>query len=302
MPPVYHPGELAVQARAGQRDMADRVGKSVGSVIPPAVQAFLRSQPMAITSTRDADGQLWASLLTGVPGFMQAVDPHTVRIDARATLGDPLAGNLTAGSQIGMLVIDFATRRRMRLNGSVEVQPDGALHIHARQVYANCPKYIQARKWEHRDVESSTAPAIRRESVLTVQQQRWIRKADTFFIASGHPEGGLDASHRGGNSEFVHVLNERLLVWPDYSGNMMFQTLGNIATDPRAGLLFIDFESGSTLQLTGRARIIWDAHRVAEFAGAERIIEFDIDEVMERTAAIPLRWQFIDFSPFNPSQ
>ena len=57
---------------------------------------------------------------------------------------------------------------------------------------------------------------------------------------------------------------------------MMFQTLGNIVTDPHVGLLFIDFECGSTLQLTGRARIIWDANRVANFAGAERIIEFDM--------------------------
>ena len=55
---------------------------------------------------------------------------------------------------------------------------------------------------------------------------------------------------------------------------MMFQTLGNIAADPHAGLLFIDFENGSTLQLTGRARLIWDTDRMAEFPGAERIIEF----------------------------
>ncbi len=300
MPPVYHPGELAIQARAGQRDMADRVGKSIGSAIPPAAQKFLRSQPMAIIATRDADGRLWASSLTGAPGFMQARDQQTLRIDTSRALGDPLGENLAVGGRVGMLVIDFSTRRRMRLNGSAEVQSDGALHIHARQVYANCPKYIQARRWEKRDLPPGTAPTVTHGPSLTEQQQRWISEADTFFIASGHPDGGLDASHRGGKPGFVRVLNERLLVWPDYSGNMMFQTLGNIMTDPHSGLLFIDFESGSALQLTGRARIIWDTHRVVEFAGAERIIEFDIDEVVELTAAIPLHWRFIDFSPFNP--
>lgn len=302
MSPVFHSGELAVQARAGQRDMADRVGKSIGSTIPPTARTFLRSQPMAILGSIDPAGRLWASSLTGDPGFMQPLDSQTVRIDAHPTPGDPLAENLAVGGLIGMLVIDFATRRRMRVNGEAETLPDGVILVHAHQVYSNCPKYIQAREWENRNVEPGTAPTIRREPYLTKQQQRWIRKADTFFIASGHPDGGLDASHRGGSPGFVRVVDERLLVWPDYSGNMMFQTLGNIVTDPHTGLLFIDFGSGSTLQLTGRARIIWDAHRVAEFAGAERMIEFDIDEVVELTAAIPLRWRFIEFSPFNASK
>ena len=73
MAPVYHSGELAIQARAGQRDMADRVGKSIRSTIPPAAQEFLRSQPMAILGTMDPAGRLWASMLTGAPGFMQPV-------------------------------------------------------------------------------------------------------------------------------------------------------------------------------------------------------------------------------------
>jgi predicted pyridoxine 5'-phosphate oxidase superfamily flavin-nucleotide-binding protein len=86
-------------------------------------------------------------------------------------------------------------------------------------------------------------PATRTES--NGKQQRLIREADTFFIASSHRDGGADASHRGGNPGFVHVLNETKLIWPDYSGNGMFQTLGNLAIDPRAGLLFMDFESGA---------------------------------------------------------
>jgi uncharacterized protein len=300
MVPVYHSGELAIQARAGRRDMADRVGKSIRSTIPPAAQEFLRSQPMAILGSIDPAGRLWTSMLTGAPGFMQPVDVSTVRIDTSPALGDPLAENLASAGRVGMLVIDLATRRRMRLNGMAETQSDGFIQIHARQVYANCPKYIQVREWENRNTKPSTARTVRRELSLTERQQRWIGEADTFFIASGHPDGGLDASHRGGNPGFVRVLNPRLIVWPDYAGNMMFQTLGNIAADPHAGLLFIDFENGSTLQLTGRARLIWDTDRMAEFPGAERIIEFDIDEVVEVTATIPLRWRFIEFSPFNP--
>lgn len=302
MTSVYHPGELEVQARAGVHDMASRVGKSILSTIPLAAQEFLHRQPMTIVGTLDANGRVWASLLTGDPGFMQALDERTVRINARPAPGDPLNENLKVTDQMGMIVIEFATRRRMRLNGRAEVQSDGVIYIHARQVYSNCPKYIQAREWEMKSGESGEDQSVRHDCSLTERQQRWIREADTFLIASSHPEGGADASHRGGNPGFVRVLNENLLGWPDYSGNMMFQTLGNVAANPHAGLLFIDFEAGSTLQLTGSARIIWDPERAAGFAGAERIIEFCIDEVVELAGVSALRWRFTAYSPFNPAQ
>jgi predicted pyridoxine 5'-phosphate oxidase superfamily flavin-nucleotide-binding protein len=244
---------------------------------------------------------VWASLLTGIPGLAQAVNERTVRIDARPAAGDPLGDNLTANSQVGLIAIDFATRRRMRLNGRAEVGSDGAITIHTQQVYANCPKYIQARRWRGQALETSSTPVVQRQSTLAQNHQQWIREADTFFIASHHPEGGADASHRGGRPGFVRVLNDHRLVWPDYPGNTMFQSLGNIAVNPQAGLLFIDFKRGSTLQLTGRARFLWDPERIAELAGAERLVEFDVDEVLEIDGAHSLEWRFLDYSPENPS-
>ncbi len=299
---IYHPGELIVQARAGRRQMANRIGKSIRTAIPPAAQEFLRRQPMAIIGSLDGDGRRWASFLSNHPGFMQAVDNQTVRIDAHPTTGDPLAENLATGGQVGMTVIDFVTRHRMRLNGRVEIQKDGAIHLFVQQVYANCPKYIQARQWQTAGDLSRKEEKVLRHPNLTEKQRRWIHEADTFFVASSHPDGGVDASHRGGNPGFVHVMNESRLVWPDYSGNMMFQTLGNIAVNPRTGLLFINFEDGDTLQLTGRAHINWDADRTADFPGAERPVEFNIEETVEITGAIPFRWQFIESSPFNPNR
>src|SRR5262249_32200442 len=154
----------------------------------------------------------------------------------------------------------FETRRRMRLNGRAEVREEGGFYIHAEQVYANCPKYIQARGWELAGVKQRRGE-VRRSEVLDAEQKRLIEKADTFFIASRHPEKGADASHRGGNPGFVRVLDEKRLVWPDYSGNNMFQTLGNIVENPNAGLLFIDFHNGDVLQLSGKAEVIWDEGR-----------------------------------------
>ena len=301
MAPAYHPGELSVQERAGVREMAARIGRSIGATIPPVAWNFLRSQPLVVVGSVDARQRVWASLLTGAPGFLHVVDEHTVRINARPTAGDPLGDNLAANSQVALIAIEFATRRRMRLNGRAEVGPDSAIHLQVQQVYSNCPKYIQARRWRGRLPESDSTPVLQRQSTLTRDQERWIGDADTFFIASHHPEGGTDASHRGGLPGFVRVLDSHQLVWPDYSGNTMFQTLGNIAVNPQAGLLFIDFKRGRTLQLTGRARILWDPEHVSEFAGAERLVEFDVDEVIEIDGPHALEWRFLDYSPENPA-
>ena len=120
-------------------------------------------------------------------------------------------------------------------------------------------------------------------------------------MASAHSEGGADASHRGGNPGFVRFLGENALEFLDYSGNTMFNTLGNIAANPSAGPLFLDFEGGGTVQLTGKAQIIWDARRAARFAGAERVVEYRGREVIETRGAVPLRWRFEGYSPFNPA-
>ncbi|HEU0007536.1 MAG TPA: pyridoxamine 5'-phosphate oxidase family protein [Terriglobia bacterium] len=301
MASMYHTGELSVQERAGVREMAARIGRSIGYTIPPAARNFLGRQPIVVVGSVDAGQRVWASLLTGFPGFLRAVNEHTVRINARPAAGDPLGDNLAANSQVGLSAIEFATRRRMRLNGRAEVGTDGTITIHAQQVYSNCPKYIQSRIWKRRLPETNPTSVVRRQSNLAEEQQGWIREADTFFIASHHPEGGTDASHRGGHPGFVRVLNSHRLVWPDYAGNTMFQTLGNIAVNPRAGLLFVDFEKGRTLQLTGRARIIWDQERTAESPGAERLVEFDVDQAVEIAEAHPLEWRLVGYSPENPA-
>jgi predicted pyridoxine 5'-phosphate oxidase superfamily flavin-nucleotide-binding protein len=272
----YHKGELAVQAQAGVQIEASRISKMLRPTIPPIAQTFLRNQQMVIASTIDAAGNVWASLLTGELGFLAVPDEQTVEINATPAPGDPLAENIHDGASIGLIAVEFATRRRIRINGHIEMGQESII-VHTDQVFSNCHKYIHA---EHEPFQQRTAQA-RRTSQLTEGQQRWIASADTFFIASYHVDGGADASHRGGPSGFVRVEDATRLLFPDYSGNRMFQTLGNLSVNPRAGLLFLDFERGDTLQLTGRAHIHWDEEHRAAFAGAERVIEYSIDEVVE---------------------
>ena len=299
MKPIYHEGELAVQARAGVQEMASRVGKSIRSIIPLAAQEFLSSQPFAVLSSIDQQGRVWASILVGQPGFMRTIDERTVQIQALPANGDPLAENILINDQVGMIVIEFASRRRMRMNGTAKIH-NNAIHIQSEQVCSNCPKYIQARTWESR-VELKNQTLARRFAELSDEQRSWINRADTFFIASHHKDGGADASHRGGNPGFIHVLDKNTLRFPDYTGNTMFQTLGNISVNPNCGLLFIDFERGATLQLTGTARIIWDQNELTEFADAERAVEFRTSEIIEIEGSFPFQWKFKSYSPHNPA-
>lgn len=296
----YHEGELAVQAQAGVQSEASRINRSIRSTIPPIAQEFLRNQVMVIVSSVDGGDRVWASLLTGDPGFLKALDEQTIEINAVPLPGDPLAENIHAGGALGLLAIDLATRHRMRVNASIVEYIQGRIVLRTQQVYANCHKYIQVRALHARDGQARSIEVKRTQQITEVQRQ-WIERADTFFVASYHPTGGADASHRGGLPGFVQLNRAgSRLTFPDYAGNRMFQTLGNLTSNHHVGLLFLDFDNGNTLQLSGRAEVIWDRERVAEFAGAERVVECRIDEVVEIVGASPLRGELVEYSPFLP--
>ena len=296
----FHAGEIAVQDRVGVRAGATRIGRSIDAEIAPAAAHFLVQRYTLYLGTLDAVGRPWASQLFGPPGFVGAVDTRTVRIDAAPAPGDPLLENLRADPHVGMLAIDLVTRRRFRVNGTAAVGTDGTILVTVAQAYGNCPKYIQRRE----PVEVRPAPPdptrVARHRSLPTMARAQIERADTFFLATAHPTDGADVSHRGGRPGFVAVTSDTRIVWPDYQGNMMFMSLGNVAVHPFAGLLFVDFETGDVLQLTGRAAIDWDATHAATVPGAERLVTFDVDEVIAAPAASPLRWRLVEASPANP--
>ncbi|WP_414579550.1 pyridoxamine 5'-phosphate oxidase family protein [Anabaena sp. CCY 9402-a] len=296
----FHSGEIRVQTQAGVREEAQRLCNVISSTIKSSAQEFLHTQQLAIASTVDSKARVWASLLTGKPGFVEVLNTQTIQINTTPIQTDPLHQNLPNNNNIGLLVIDLANRRRLRLNGKAEVNQEN-IKVEIQQVFFNCPKYIQIRHIEKTVIDSLEQPETFIRDALSETNQLWITQADTFFIASYHPESGADASHRGGLPGFVQVVNSNKLVFPDYSGNNMFQTFGNLIVNPNAGLLFIDFEQGHTLQLTGKAKVIWDIERLSEFAGAQRIVEFDIEQVLEIKNATPLCWHFGEYSPVNPS-
>ncbi|MBR8036832.1 pyridoxamine 5'-phosphate oxidase family protein [Burkholderia cenocepacia] len=300
----FHAGELAVQQRAGVTDAASAAGRrGIRRFMPDQHRTFFAQLPFFVLGGVDAHGQPWATLRAGAPGFVTSPDARTLRIAAPALPGDPLAGAWQAGAPLGGLGIEFDTRRRNRVNGVVRAVDGDALTIAVEQSFGNCAKYIQGRKptFVARDVAAAVAPDV--SDALSDADRALLAQADTFFVASANTSAeagaarGADVSHRGGMPGFVRVDDVRTLTTPDFSGNRFFNTLGNLQHDPRAGLLFVDFDSGDVLYVAARAEIVWDGPVVASFDGAQRVVRFHVREVRRMRAVLPFRWSAVERAP-----
>ena len=291
----FHEGERAAQAKAGAAGIAEWARRAITPAMPERHREFYASLPFVVASGRDASGRLWVTALEGEPGFASARRPDSLALATRPPEGDPLHEALLDGGDIGLVGIEFATRRRNRVNGTVErADPEGLL-IHVAQAFGNCPQYIHERLWKRPD-EPGEAPQPRSSSSLDEDQVRLVREADTFFIGSGFgsagevPVRGLDASHRAGAPGFVEVDGASTLRFPDYSGNDYFNTIGNLLRDDSCGLLFIEFSSGRLLHVSGRASVDW-APDTRRFPQARRLVTVAIDAVRDRPGALRLRWE-----------
>ena len=253
----FHPGELAVQRRAGASQEAERLTPMLEPAeLRGGIVAFLADRTLAVITARDADGRLWTSPLSGPPGFLHVASPAALVIRASLPEGDPLHG-LPAGQQAGLVVVELAARRRVRVNGTLTAAGDGALVLEVEQAYGNCPQYIHQRVLTSDTGSQPSAGDVRHGARLSAADAGLIRGADTFFLGTVNPERGADTSHKGGTPGFVRVEDGRLW-WPDYPGNNLFNSFGNLAVDPSAALLFLDFATGATLQLSGTAEVDWD--------------------------------------------
>ncbi|MGA7871965.1 MAG: pyridoxamine 5'-phosphate oxidase family protein [Candidatus Binatus sp.] len=294
----FHSGEIAVQERAGVRDITEDVGEGIVDHLPPGASEFLERRQMAVLGTIDSRVSVWASVVTGRPGFIETVDDRTLRIATRASSSDPLFRNLGTEGHTALFAPDFVAARRVRVNGRGVIK-DGAIFIKTDEVYGNCRRYLQERIFVGVRQTTEDQPA-RIATTLSASEQQQISSAGTFFIATDNPEHGADVSHKGGNPGFVRVVDPRRIAFPDYNGNSMFNTLGNLTVNPHAGMLFIDFDTGRTLQLSGHASIDWSPERMRTFAGAERVVDFELEQVIDNAAGFPLIAKFRQFSRNNP--
>lgn len=299
----FHAGEIAVQERLGVRARIETQGRRViRDYLTEQHRQFFAQLPFLIAGAVDAKGRPWASILVGA-GFLSTPDEHTLQVNSRLLFGDPLTQTLAKGADIGLLGIELSTRRRNRLNGIVTAITPNGFTVQVAQSFGNCPQYIQARTVVlSDDIQAVQSPKIC--PIAALGTERLIAAADTFFIATAFqgseasPTQGVDVSHRGGKPGFVKIDDDRTLTIPDFLGNFHFNTIGNLLLNPRAGLLFIDFDRGDLLYLTGTAEVIWDSNQVQAFAGAERLIRFHLAEGHRVEGSLPLRGSEPNYSPF----
>lgn len=162
----FHAGELAVQRKAGVEHIAARLSQMLEPVtLTGGIAGFLSDRTFLVFSGRDAAGRLWASPLVGPPGFLEVQSDTTLAVHAVIPAGDPLQG-LPAGQKIGMTTVEFATRRRVRINGTLTVSGDDLLVVEVEQSYGNCPQYIQQRVLAPNDLERAGRDHVREGSTL----------------------------------------------------------------------------------------------------------------------------------------
>ncbi len=304
----FHEGERALQTRAGVREQSAAIGaRMLRDAMPDQHRELFERLPFVLVGSVDREARAQASLLAGPPGFMHALDPRTLAVDALPSASDPLAAALRPGAAIGVLGIEPHTRRRNRLNGVVGAIGSAGFTVRVQQSFGNCPKYIQARR--ARFVGPGVAGRVEAAERLGDADAALIEGSDTFYIASAYParsgdsapRHGVDVSHRGGKPGFVRVergaASDTLSV-PDFSGNGLFNTLGNLSVNPHAGLLFIDYDRGDLLHVACEAELFWQGPELSAFEGAERWMRLRVRGGLRRRGAVPLQWGPAELSPF----
>ena len=301
----FHAGEVALQTDSGVRERMAVVGsKAVRDHMPDQHRELFERLPSLFVGALDDDGQPWATVLHGPPGFVLTPDCRSLRISKYPAPDDPALAALRVGAPVGLLGIEFHTRRRNRANGWIAAAEDEAWSVRVHQSFGNCPKYIHSRE-PRAYPERSPEPAVREERRLTDDSRALIASSDTLFIASTSgrrvvPDqllteagAGVDVSHRGGRVGFVEIVpgeeGDELRI-PDYSGNSMFNTLGNLLVWPRAGLLFLDFTQGHVLQLAATASLRTGDAELERFPGALRVLALAVHGGWLRRAAVPFAW------------
>ena len=306
-PSPFHAGEQAFQKATGKREAMESFGqRAIRPYMPEQHREFFAQLPFMVVGSVDDHGWPWASILPGRPGFVASPDPTTLTLNTAVIHGDPLQSSFKPAAPLGLLGIEINTRRRNRLNAHVSSVENGLVTLKVDQSFGNCPQYIQQRSVDFvREPGETMSSSVSIETLNTLDGAAitMISAADTFFVSSyinpaDRPEiEGVDVSHRGGKPGFVKVEGNTLTI-PDYPGNYHFNTLGNFLVNPKAGLVFLDFQTGDVLQLTGAVELLDDEDAsIHAFKGAERGWRFTLDHGIRLVGGLPFRSELKEFSP-----
>lgn len=259
MPPLkYHQGQLSIQEEAKTTIVAARLADWVG----PVVEFALGAEVFLLALERD--GELRFTVLSGRPPLLEVEGQSQRRHSAGESEESPLLrfpASLVPAPQVpvpcGGLAISLATSRRARLNGLLRASGD-ATELVTEETFTLCRKYIAgAALSEGAALVEGTArrgPVARRPLSLG---DPWLRdllaKTETAFLATISPTGAPDVAHRGGPPGFLQLdPASGVLRWPEYVGDGVFKSAGNLRASRRFTLLVPELETGEGVELAGR--------------------------------------------------
>lgn len=301
---VFHEGERSLHQKLDIQERQHQLGlRMIRDHMPDQHRDFFSMLKSVHLGAIDSTGHPWAIMRTGASGFMTSPDDKTLIIASAPLPGEPADLNLAIGGKISVVGIEFETQRRNRLNATIDAVGNGTLSMRVDQSYGNCPKYIQIRN-KTAVGPSAPQPPIT-TATLNAADKSQITSADTLLIASraatlgDDPRAGVDINHRGGMPGFVSVLDDNTLQFPDYKGNNFYNTFGNILTDPRVGLQFMDFETGTLLNVKGTAELVEEINDGA-LPLVGRGLRIRVEMVVRAEGAMPLRYNFVTYSDRNP--
>jgi predicted pyridoxine 5'-phosphate oxidase superfamily flavin-nucleotide-binding protein len=302
---VFHAGEQSLHEKLGIGERQHQLGlRMIRDHMPDQHRDFFAGLSSVHIGAVDSAGHPWAMMRVGPAGFMTSEDDKTLNISSRPLAGEPTDLHLTEGAKVSVVGIEFETQRRNRLNATITTSNSDHLSLSVDQSYGNCPKYIQVRT---KTSEASThpSPSVVTSTLQDIDKEQ-IMNADTLLIASraaqlgDDPRAGVDINHRGGMPGFVSVLDDTTIQFPDYKGNSFYNTFGNIVTDKRVGLQFVDFETGTLLNIKGTAVLVEDLNN-GELPLMGRGLRITVESVTRAEGALPMRFTFGQYSDRNPA-
>jgi len=161
------------------------------------------------------------------------------------------------------------------------------------------------RKLQHEFASTELADRIVEAAVnneLSDQQAQFIHSRNMFYLATIDEVGFPSCSYKGGNNGFARVLNPNTLIFPDYNGNGMFMSMGNIDAQAKVGLLFVDYERPQRLRLRGEASCLREGPMLDSYPGAHLVVEVTVEHVWVNCPRYVHRMQPLETSPYLPNE
>lgn len=168
--------------------------------------------------------------------------------------------------------------------------PDSLYHEGSRRLQDRFDSRRIADRLEHITVHDT----------FTADDKAFVERSPMFFFATADADGWPDCSYKGGMPGFVRVVDRKTLAFPSYDGNGMFRSLGNIAVNPRVGLLFIDFEHPNRMRVKGRASLHDDDDLLDAFDGAQLIVRVTAEAIFPNCPRYIHRMELRDHSVYAP--